>query len=125
MVNWIRVVVFFFENYMKTLKQMLRKHEKPLEQVIKRYQEKNTNKIIGRVLKIQPIATVLNYEHICSPLIQNICGPQYLKLIPHNKININIRSLSDYYIHIYMGEVVQIKNIAHHSSTKEVLIIGF
>lgn len=30
---------FAFENYMKTLKKMIRKHEKPLQQVVKRYEE--------------------------------------------------------------------------------------
>jgi len=30
---------FPFENFMKVLKKMLRKHEKPLEQIIKRYHE--------------------------------------------------------------------------------------
>lgn len=30
---------FPFENYMKTLKGMIRKHEKPLQQVIRRYEE--------------------------------------------------------------------------------------
>ncbi|KAE9534035.1 hypothetical protein AGLY_008771 [Aphis glycines] len=53
---------FVFENYMKTLKQMLRKHEKPLEQIIKRYQEKSTNEIVNHNNN-QPIAIVLNYEH--------------------------------------------------------------
>lgn len=78
---------FVFENYMKTLKQMLKKHEKPLEQVIKRYQEKSTNEIVSHNNN-QPIAIVLNYEHSNGPLIQNTCGPQYLKLILHNKINL-------------------------------------
>lgn len=31
---------FPFENYMKDLKNMLRKHEKPLQQVVRRYEEK-------------------------------------------------------------------------------------
>lgn len=30
---------FPFENYMKVLKKMLRKHDKPLQQIIKRYEE--------------------------------------------------------------------------------------
>lgn len=30
---------FYFENYMKYLKRMLRKHDKPLQQVVKRYKE--------------------------------------------------------------------------------------
>jgi len=37
---------FPFENYMKNLKRMLRKHDKPLQQVVKRYEEQcpsNTN----------------------------------------------------------------------------------
>lgn len=34
-----RCSCFPFENYMKVLKKMVRKHEKPLEQVIKRYEE--------------------------------------------------------------------------------------
>jgi len=115
---------FVFENYMKTLKQMLRKHEKPLEQVIKRYQEKSTNEIVSQ-RNNQPIGIVFNYEHSNGPFIQNTCGPQYLKLMLHNKININTRSLSDSYILTNTGEVVQIKNIAHNCSAKELLIIGF
>lgn len=115
---------FVFENYMKTLKQMLRKYEKPLEQVIKRYQEKSTNEIVNHNNN-QPIDIVLNYEHSNGPLIQNTCGPQYLKLILHNKININIRSLSDSYILTNTGKIVQVRNFAHNCSTKELLIIGF
>lgn len=30
---------FYFENYMKYLKRMLRKNDKPLQQVVKRYKE--------------------------------------------------------------------------------------
>lgn len=37
---------FPFENYMKTLKRMLRKHEKPLQQVVKRYKEQCINENI-------------------------------------------------------------------------------
>lgn len=115
---------FVFENYMKTLKQMLRKHEKPLEQVIKRYQEKTTNEIVNHISN-QPIAAKLSYEHSNGPLIQNTCEPQYLKLILHNKITISTRSSSDSYVLTNTGEVIQVKNIAHYNSTKEVLIIGF
>lgn len=38
---------FPFENYMKKLKQMLRKNEKPLQQVVRRYKEQqNVNEIV-------------------------------------------------------------------------------
>jgi len=64
---------FVFENYMKTLKQMSRKHEKSLEQVIKRYQEKIQMKLLIIYLSKysnQPIIAIkLSYEHINGPLI--------------------------------------------------------
>lgn len=116
---------FVFENYMKTLKQMLRKHEKPLEQVIKRYQEKNENEIIDVINNKKQYATVLNYEHCNGPMINNTCGPQYLKFILHNKININTRTSSDIFILTTSKEVVHIKNIAHCSVTKKVVVIGY
>lgn len=37
---------FYFENYMKYLKRMLRKHDKPLQQVVKRYKEISDNENI-------------------------------------------------------------------------------
>lgn len=48
-----------------------------------------------------------------------------MKLILHNKITINTRLSSDSYVLTNTGELVQVKNIAHYSSTKKVLIIGF
>lgn len=115
---------FVFENYMKNLKQMLRKHDKPLEQVIKRYQEKNTNEIVN-IIRNQQIDTVFYYEHSNGPLIHNTCDPQYLKLVLFNKISINTQTSSDIYILTYSGEVVQIENIAHCTLTKKSVIIGY
>lgn len=115
---------FVFENYMRTLKQMLRKHEKPLEQVIKRYKERIHNEIISPV-KQQYNSIVLSNKHCNGPLIKNTCSPQYLKLILHNKINTNTNTSSNVYILTKLGEVVQIKNIAHCNFTKEVVVIGY
>lgn len=115
---------FVFENYMTTLKQMLRKYEKPFEQVIKRYNERRNNEIINPIVK-QYKSIVLSNEHCNGPLIKNTCGPQYMKLILHNKININTSTSSNIYILTKLGEVVQIKNIAHSNYTKEVIIIEY
>lgn len=49
---------FPFENYMKQLKKMLRKHEKPLQQVIRRYKEQCLNESIEPI-----IHTKLNYTN--------------------------------------------------------------
>lgn len=39
---------FPFENYMKVLKQMIRKHDKPLQQIIKHYDEIYINEIMTK-----------------------------------------------------------------------------
>jgi len=67
---------FPFENFMKVLKKMLRKHEKPLEQIINRYheslifnkpdiQDKSKNEIIYKK------------KHNNGPLFENLTSPQY------------------------------------------------
>lgn len=85
---------FPFENFMKFLKKMVRKHEKPLEQVINRYQEyimfhetsnSNESKIVFRK------------EHSRGPLIEHYSSPQF-QIIHKNNLKINTKSLSDVFI---------------------------
>jgi len=68
---------FPFENFMKTLKSMLRKHEKPLEQVIKRHAEKCKNELFKTDFLQDAI---LRKGHCNGPLVENTCGPQYLRV---------------------------------------------
>jgi len=44
---------FIFENYMKELKRMLRKHETPLQQIIRRYEERCNNENIEVIEPLQ------------------------------------------------------------------------
>lgn len=61
---------FPFENYMKELKRMLRKNEKTLQQVVRRYKEQQNTKEIGQLndddhlkLKVkEPVCFVLTYN---------------------------------------------------------------
>ncbi|XP_022176245.1 uncharacterized protein LOC111037788 [Myzus persicae] len=87
---------FPFENYMKVLKKMVRKHEKLLEQVIKRYQES--------LLFNQPVLLKspkeINYRkpHSNGPsAFEHLTVPNF-QIVIKNNIKINIKSTSDSYI---------------------------
>jgi len=91
-----RCSCFPFENYMKFLKKMIRKHEKPLEQVIKRYEEisefckptliKSNNQI--HIMK----------EHHDGPIVEHCTGWSQFKCIMINNLKIVTTSNSDCYI---------------------------
>lgn len=94
---------FPFENFMKTLKYMLRKNEKPLEQVNKRHEEKCKNEVFKTDF-LQDV--ILSNKHCNGPSVENICGPQYLRVEIRNKININTKKMADKYILTSQGEIV-------------------
>lgn len=77
-------------------KKMVRKHEKPLEQVINRYQEFLT-------FSKSKLSSNLNNEiiykklHTNGPLIEYFTAPQF-QIVIKNDIKINIKSVCDYYI---------------------------
>lgn len=105
---------------------MVRRHHKPLEQVVRRYNEQLRNETINSSDGLKYKNIVLNYEHNNGPLLKNTCGPQYLKLTYQNKISVNIRNSSDIYILTNSKEVVKIiNNIAHCLLTKEPILIGY
>jgi len=109
---------FYFENYMKNLKSMVRKHEKPLQQVIKRYDEmcdfKSKNSTIKNSLK---------NKHSKGPLTSDTIDPQYTIFVLNN-IKIKTNNNSDCYILTTDDVVVKVLNIAHFKSDNNIAIIG-
>lgn len=87
---------FPFENYMKTLKKMIRKHEKPLEQVMNRYNEYQTFRK-SNILNISLNPIEYLKQHNSGPMLEECTGPQF-KIVIKNNIKINIKSQSDCYI---------------------------
>lgn len=75
---------FPFENYMKVIKCMLRKPNRPLEQVIMRYNE-------GEFLKskIKETDGLLFREHNKRPLLKNTINPQFKSI---TLVNYKIKS---------------------------------
>lgn len=93
------VSCFPFENFLKQLKVMLRKHEQPLEQIIKRFKEieinciPNTNYIINNNSDI-----IVKNEHKNGPLPDSIQGSQFKTLfLKHKLIILKIDSESNCY----------------------------
>jgi len=114
---------FPFENYMKTLKRMIRKHEKPLEQVINRHQEfftfsrpklhKNFNEILYKK------------SHDYGPLTEHMTAPQF-KIVIKNSIKIDINSLCNCYIGFENNKILSIflvKNIYYDCSNGKKVFI--
>lgn len=76
---------FPFENFMKSLKKMIRKHEKPLEQVVRRYNEKimfggepNINLSSNKTIKFK-------VPHSDGPLTSDCSAPQF-KIVLKNDL---------------------------------------
>jgi len=117
---------FPFENYMKTLKKMIRKHEKPLEQVIKRY---NEFQMFGKYeLNTSRSSEIVKYLKTYSggPLPEDCIEPEF-KILIKNNIKINIKSLSDAYIGYTFGgklNIFKIVNICVHKSSKTKVFVA-
>jgi len=58
---------FPFENHMKILKKVVRKHHKPLEQVVRRYDDQIKNLIVESISDQQNRKIFFNYEHNNGP----------------------------------------------------------
>lgn len=69
------ISTFPFENYMKSLKKMIRKSDKPLQQIIKRNYEQNKYEHFQHTNKNTEIT--LKKEHSNGPLLDDLTSLQY------------------------------------------------
>jgi len=79
---------FPFENYLKSFKKMVRKFEKPLEQVVKRYEEFLTF-TEPKITSLDNKEIVFKKPHNDGPLVEHCSGPQF-KIMIINNLKINI-----------------------------------
>jgi len=115
---------FPFENFMKILKTSIRKHDLPLQQIIRRYHEKCSNDIIATGSSMELNSKTV-YHHNLGPLIENItCGPQFVTLKVKN-FTIKLKSTADRFVLTFEGDIVTVVNIAHLIKTNEQVINGY
>lgn len=119
---------FKFENYMQNFKKMLRKDDKPLQQVVRRVEENKTNCQYFKCecdLKTHEQNDYFEYnnKHNKGPLITGTSNPQFLemkfksfKFIPKDRKN--------YCCTLNNGDVVIIENIAFNQKENGMAIIG-
>lgn len=104
---------FPFENFMKELKSMVRKHEKPLQQVVHRIQEKNETYLDNLDKFIEHYN--LKKPHNDGPLLDGLEGPQFSKIV-FNNFTINTLNNRENVILTISGQIVKCVNIAHHNN---------
>lgn len=108
-----------FENFMKELKSKIRKHEKPIEQLINRYREINNQNQFNSFSNLPQL--ILSIQHHDGPLIENIKGLQYKKIILNN-IKLNVKFYNESFILTKTGDVVKVLNIIQCQNNKVMLI---
>lgn len=116
---------FKFENYLQILKKYIRKAEKPLQQVIHRYKEKEINSdssstISSNSILIHPTLMLLHYD---GPLIPYCNNPQY-KIVKYNGIMLKAGTLANSCCGLNNGAIVSIENIAYCTKRNVPVIIG-
>lgn len=119
---------FKFENYMQTLKKLLRKSEKPLQQVVRRCIEKEINldtsplqNISSSFILTHPDLVALHYD---GPLTFDCNNPQY-KVIKYNGITFKAGTLANNCCGLSDGTIVCIENVAHCKKRNIPMIIGY
>jgi len=99
---------FPFENFMKELKSKVRKHEKPLEQLINRYKEMYELPVTLPSVSIE--LPIMTKKHTNGPLVDNIKGLQFKKIL-FNKFKIDTTVINNSYIMTNNSEIFQCLNI--------------
>jgi len=124
------VSCFKFENYMGHLKKLVRKSDKPLQQVVKRFEERSSLINSPTVnLNNQKNETLLKKyvkEHNEGPLISDTTSPQF-KILILDKIKIKTHINADSYIGLYINSsfaLVKVVNICYCLSLKKNIILG-
>jgi len=124
-------VNFKFENYMCHLKKLVHKSDKPLQQVVKRFEERSSliNSSTTVNLNNQKNETLLKKyvkEYNEGPLISDTTFPHF-KILILDKIKIKTHINADSYIGLYINSsfaLVKVVNICYCQSLKKNIILG-
>lgn len=122
-----QVSCFKFESYMLKLKKMVRKYDKPLQQVVNRYSEnKNKRNLLVKDNNTFEIKPKFEKNHNEGPLISEVTSPQYKHLILENFM-INITKDADSYVGVHKNDtfsIIKVVNICYCTNLKKEVILG-
>ena len=108
---------FPFESYLGKIKGMLRKHDRPLQQVVKRIIEKENNRQISLINDAPPFK--LNGEHSNGPILSSCQGTQFEEL---DLKNTHLTTcVPDNCVMFTDGSIVLIENFVHN---EKIFLIG-
>lgn len=118
------ISAFPFENFMKTLKKKLRKHEMPLQQLIKRFHEEFNLSEVNKIIN-SPEEIHFKKVHLNGPLLDDLTGPQY-STIYLRKLNITIKitNVADRFVLTNSNDIIEVVNIAHTKNTNTTVLVG-
>ncbi|XP_036138295.1 uncharacterized protein LOC118644260 [Monomorium pharaonis] len=112
---------FKFENFMQILKKLIRKNEKPLQQLFRRYHEaRHVTTKIKKSTKLYPIKST---NHCNGPLLPLSNNPQY-KSAECTFFTLNADSKANNCCGLQDNTIILLRNIAYNTESKELVIIG-
>lgn len=117
---------FPFENYLKNLKKMFRKSEKPLGQVVKRYTEYLTFCEPNKPVSQSQNKIKFKTSHNDGPLLEGLNALQFKSVII-NDIKVNTQSISNCYIGFIKEDklmICKVVNILSKNNNESVFIIN-
>ncbi|KAF0688557.1 Uncharacterized protein FWK35_00038081, partial [Aphis craccivora] len=116
---------FRFENYMSSLKKMLRKSETPLQQLVKRFSELDYNNSV--ILKNSNTNLCLKKNHTNGPLTADLCKNNVLQFKQFWTSNMSIicDNKKNCFCLLKNNMVVSIQNIIQIIESHEIFIVGF
>ncbi|XP_036145352.1 uncharacterized protein LOC105830224 [Monomorium pharaonis] len=113
---------FKFENFMQILKRYVRKNDKPLQQLFRRYHEAHvTTEKRSISKKLYPIKVTRHYDDLLLPLTSN---PQYIAA-ECTYFKLNAKNIANNCCGLKDNTILIMINIAHSTETGELMILGY
>jgi hypothetical protein len=113
---------FRFENYMQTLKKLVRKSDKPLQQVIRRFAELKSIKKDAKMSTEGQSRLVLRGQHVNGPLHDQCKDPQYYSL-NQPEFSLTLKEPNNC-CGLRNGNIVIIENICYSQNKNSLVIVG-
>lgn len=118
---------FKYENYLQTLKRLLKKHDKPLQQIIRRYleyEQNNMQKIEKHQITSSHFTVDRRSIHTMGPLIEGCVRNQQYKILRNCNVTIRIDAMAENCCGLRNGSIIDIKNIVYSEELGTDVIIG-